>query len=482
MDSRSTVRWAMAFAAAMTLIAACGGGGGYGGDSGGGGQVTNPPPTITLAAPTARAANRTVTLTANVTAPAGVTRVEFLVDGTVVGTVTAAPFTFSWDTSAIADGAHSVTARVTDAANVVVTSAAASVTVNNNPAITVALSPDEEVPRPASTATGSGELRFNLISGAVSGGVDVSGVTGTMAHIHRAFAGSNGPVIVNFVQNGANANRWEPQSGSLLTADQINDLLAGRLYVNVHSAAFPAGEIRGQLQPENIDVVLTTMNGGAVSPPVTTTATGVAATTLDAQAATATVHVNATGVDDSTEAHVHKAAAGSNNSAALIALTKDVAAPGHWSAELQAITSQDRTDFDANGWYVDIHTPANPAGAIRGQITPNAAAAPTLAQLQSSIFTPVCSGCHNGSGGALPGSMNLTSAAASFAALVNVASVQQGAVLRVAPSNPDASYLVRKLEGASGITGSRMPLGGPFLDQPTIDQVRAWISAGAQNN
>lgn len=27
-----------------------------------------------------------------------------------------------------------------------------------------------------------------------------------------------------------------------------------------------------------------------------------------------------------------------------------------------------------------------------------------------------------------------------------------------------------------------MPLGGPFLDQPAIDQVRAWISAGAQNN
>lgn len=481
MNSRKPMLRSMGFAAAMTFIAACGGGGGYGG-GGGGGQVTNPPPTITLNAPTARAVNRTVTLAANVTAQAGVTRVEFLVDGTVVGTVTAAPFTFAWDTSAVADGAHSVTARVTDAANVVVTSAAASVTVNNNPAIAVALSPDEEVPRANSTASGSGELRFNLVNGAITGGVDVSGVTATMAHIHRAFAGSNGPVIINFAQNSTNANRWEPAAGSMLTADQINDLLAGRLYVNVHSAAFPPGEIRGQLQPENIDIVLTTMNGGAVSPPVTTTATGVAATTIDAEAATATVHVNATGVDDSTEAHVHKAAAGANSNAAFITLTKDAAAPTRWSAELQPITSQDRTDFDANGWYVDIHTPANPAGAIRGQISPNAAAAPTLTQIQGSIFTPICSGCHNGSGGSLPGSMNLTSAAASFAALVNVASVQQGSVLRVAPNNPDGSYLVRKLEGASGITGSRMPLGGPFLDQPTIDRVRAWISAGAQNN
>jgi len=41
--------------------------------------------------------------------------------------------------------------------------------------------------------------------------------------------------------------------------------------------------------------------------------------------------------------------------------------------------------------------------------------------------------------------------------------------------------LIHKLEGAPGITGSRMPLGGPFLDQATIDGVKAWIDAGAQN-
>jgi hypothetical protein len=55
-------------------------------------------------------------------------------------------------------------------------------------------------------------------------------------------------------------------------------------------------------------------------------------------------------------------------------------------------------------------------------------------------------------------------------------------VMRVAPGNPDASYLVRKLEGAPGITGQRMPFGGPFLDAAAIQQVRAWIAAGAPNN
>jgi hypothetical protein len=103
---------------------------------------------------------------------------------------------------------------------------------------------------------------------------------------------------------------------------------------------------------------------------------------------------------------------------------------------------------------------------------------PTLAQLQADIFTPRCSGCHNGSGGGLPGSMNLTSATNSYNALVNVNSQEAGALKRVLPGNPANSYLVQKLEGTQGV-GERMPFGGPYLDQTTINQVRDWIQAGA---
>ena len=108
----------------------------------------------------------------------------------------------------------------------------------------------------------------------------------------------------------------------------------------------------------------------------------------------------------------------------------------------------------------------------------------TLSQIQASVFTPICSGCHNGSnppGGALPGSQNLT-AGNSFAALVGVASLEQPALRRVKPGDPDNSYLIQKLEGAASISGSRMPLGGPFLDQATIDEIKSWISSGAPNN
>jgi len=111
-------------------------------------------------------------------------------------------------------------------------------------------------------------------------------------------------------------------------------------------------------------------------------------------------------------------------------------------------------------------------------VTVSNAAAVTLAQLQANIFTPLCSGCHTGGGATLPSSMNLTSAAATHASLVNVTSIDEPAFKRVLPGDPTNSYIIHKLEGTQ-LVGARMPFGGPFLDQATIDQVSAWIQAGA---
>jgi len=104
---------------------------------------------------------------------------------------------------------------------------------------------------------------------------------------------------------------------------------------------------------------------------------------------------------------------------------------------------------------------------------------PTLDQIQAVVFTPSCAtaGCH--SGGAPAASLNLSDADTSLLALVGVPSQQQAAVLRVAPMDPDNSYLIRKLEGAAGITGAQMPLGRPALDQAVIDEIRQWIVDGA---
>jgi len=107
--------------------------------------------------------------------------------------------------------------------------------------------------------------------------------------------------------------------------------------------------------------------------------------------------------------------------------------------------------------------------------------AATLDALQTSLFAPTCavSGCHSGpAGGALPAGMDLSSADASFASLVGIASLQQPGLLRVTANDPDNSYLVQKVEGTAA-TGARMPLGGGVLDQAVIDDIRQWISDGA---
>jgi methionine-rich copper-binding protein CopC len=102
----------------------------------------------------------------------------------------------------------------------------------------------------------------------------------------------------------------------------------------------------------------------------------------------------------------------------------------------------------------------------------------TFQSIQDNVFTPICTKCHIGSGA--PAGLQLD-AAHSYSLLVSVPSAEQPSVLRVAPGNPDSSYIVRKLQGSAGISGGQMPLGGPYLPQSTIDVIRQWITAGAPN-
>jgi hypothetical protein len=106
---------------------------------------------------------------------------------------------------------------------------------------------------------------------------------------------------------------------------------------------------------------------------------------------------------------------------------------------------------------------------------------PSLASIQNNLFTPTCSvvGCHSGPAGPnLPSGMDLSSLDASSNSLINVSSVQEPSVFRVAVGDADNSYLIQKLEGTAA-QGTRMPQGGPFLDQSMIDVVRLWIDNGA---
>ena len=108
------------------------------------------------------------------------------------------------------------------------------------------LSGSAEVPAVASAGTGSVETSFNKDTYQLRWTVTYSGLSGsaTGGHFHGpAMPGQNAPVVVPF--NGSLAS---PISGEkILTPAQAADLLAGKWYVNLHTAANPGGEIRGQV-------------------------------------------------------------------------------------------------------------------------------------------------------------------------------------------------------------------------------------------
>ena len=104
----------------------------------------------------------------------------------------------------------------------------------------------------------------------------------------------------------------------------------------------------------------------------------------------------------------------------------------------------------------------------------------SFSSIQANVFTPTCAtaGCHQGA--SAPQGLRLEEAV-SYAMLVNVASSEDPGVLRIAPGNPDASYLVQKLEGSASV-GAQMPLNAAPLPQATIDVIRQWITDGAMDD
>jgi hypothetical protein len=340
----------------------------------------------------------------------------------------------------------------------------------------VELQPAQIFPTPISNGSASASFAISATSGVASGTVTLSGVTATAVTINDAFAGNTGSVVLTLMHSPSNANLWSIAGGAALTANQVTDLLAGKLYVLVASSANPQGELRGQVVPSNITVVFSTLSGDQESPSVTTTASGMAAVTVNSAAKTAAVNVNTSGVNTAMGTELRTSIVGS--SSLIATLVADNSTAGHWLNESVTLSAADITNFNSSRWYVNVSTPTHTSGEIRGQFGPNA---PTLATLQTSIFTPICSGCHTGVGSALPGVQNFTTAAATYAATVTVASIEQSTVLRIKPGNPDDSYLVRKIEGDPSISNARMPLGGQ-LTPTQIDQIRAWVAAGAHNN
>jgi hypothetical protein len=108
----------------------------------------------------------------------------------------------------------------------------------------VRLDGSKEVPPVATSAYGTGTVNI-AADRSVTVTVSVVDMTATAAHIHEAAAGANGPVVVPLTRIAENA--FVAPDRAHLTEAQYASYKAGNLYLNVHSAKHPGGEVRAQI-------------------------------------------------------------------------------------------------------------------------------------------------------------------------------------------------------------------------------------------
>jgi subtilisin family serine protease len=107
-----------------------------------------------------------------------------------------------------------------------------------------ALDGSQEVPPNGSAATGTGTFTYDLVTNLLAWHISHDVAAPTAAHIHSGAVGVNGPIEVPL------DHTVNPMVGSATLTDAQQGMLANQLlYVNIHTAAFPGGEIRGQIVP-----------------------------------------------------------------------------------------------------------------------------------------------------------------------------------------------------------------------------------------
>ncbi len=287
----------------------------------------------------------------------------------------------------------------------------------------------QETPPVVTAATGTGVAFLHEPDNVLVYTVSSTGLVNvTNAHIHQAPAGVPGGVI-------------HPLRGSAgsycgvshrLTAAQLTALNASGLYFNIHTMANGAGEIRGQILPATSDLTCA-MDGSQETPPVVTTATGMATFRLNPDN-TMTYNVATLNLVGGGSAHVHKGAVGVFG-AIIIVLN---GGPTVWSGTTGVLTPAEIADAVAGLWYVNVHTGANPLGEIRGQLA------------VQPLPTVLGAGCA-GSGGTVA-EMNATGVPSPGDVfglqVINATAARAGAILLgTAVFNPPIDLAVLKMNG-----------------------------------
>jgi hypothetical protein len=220
------------------------------------------------------------------------------------------------------------------------------------------LSSAQEFPTNVSTAIGGGRFTIDTDANTVTYRISFTGLVGpeTSAHIHGvADPGANAGVLQALPVGNPKVGVW-----NYLEAQEA-DILAGRTYANIHSSAFPGGEIRGQIVSHNA-----LLDGAQEVPVVVTAATGWGVFVIDTVANQLKYHVVFSGLSSAeTAAHIHGFTLHGTGAGVLVGLALGSPKTGVWNY----LEAQEEGIL-AGRTYVNIHSVNFPGGEIRGQIVP----------------------------------------------------------------------------------------------------------------
>jgi len=221
----------------------------------------------------------------------------------------------------------------------------------------------QEVPPVVTAATGRGAVVVNPTTMEITGGVTFTGLSGnpTGAHIHRADTN----IVFGLVQAVDNATATVP-AGTVLSGADYAELLAGTLYFNVHTAANPNGEIRGQITgTTGVTTGLATLNGAQEVPPNASMATGRGTLVVDSTTREILIGYVTHNVAGANAAHIHTGIPGVIGG---VRVTLNLGTNVATAPQGATMTAQDMADLAINYLYFNVHNPTYPDGEIRGLI------------------------------------------------------------------------------------------------------------------
>lgn len=236
--------------------------------------------------------------------------------------------------------------------------------------VAVELDSGNVVPPIISAAEGRGFALIDHDAQAVDVNALVTGLNdASAAHVHQGYAGLNGDILFDLENTASGV--WQTLDAQTLESSDYQSLLAGRLYINVHSASFFNGELRGQIAPEDIVVIRTELDGAGVVPPIDTQGYGFGYTTLDTGTGEIVINLRTYNLASfATGAHLREASIGQVGDIVL-SLERSAVALNLWqTSENSVLTDSGVETLLDGGFYLSVSTNENPGGEIRGQIEP----------------------------------------------------------------------------------------------------------------